>query len=323
MSRHPFDLFAPIWYRIDPRSRIFTGGWGDEGLFDLLAFPLTAADPLPRVDPIWGRKEEQAGFRVRRGSFTSPAAEFLPEVTRPVTVEWVEPAFGADRTVVLMPAWNDETPATRRSIAVELASRGVGSLIADIPFYGPRRLHPDREPPIQSVAEFALMGHGAVAEARALVGLAADVVDQVGVAGFSMGGSLAAATSSTVAQPVATTSIAGAHGPGPVFTEGPLRMGIDWDALGGRTTALPRLAEIFGRASVRTMPQLSHHPAAVVMAGSRDGIVAPSWSRDLASHWDAEYRVVEGAGHATLLWRHRPVIADAIARSFDRLAGHD
>lgn len=320
MSSHPFDLFAPVWYRLDRRSRIFTGGWGDENRHDLLAFPITAASRIPVVDPVWGRKEEQTGFRVRRGRFTSPAADALPDVTRVVTVEWIEPAVGSERTVVLMPAWNDETPATRRRIAEELAVRGVSSLIADIPLYGTRRLHPDSEPAIQTVAEFAVMGYGAVSEARALLGIA-EQLGTPGVAGFSMGGSLAAATSATMPRPVATTSISGAHGPGPVFTEGPISRGIDWQALGGKESALPRLAGLLATASVRTMPQLAHHPAAVVLTGSRDGIVRPAWTRELAAHWDAEYRIVDGAGHATLLWRHRPAMADAIVRSFERLSG--
>jgi hypothetical protein len=316
---HPIDLLAPVGFWLDARSRVFTEGWGDERRLALLARVITAADPIPVLEVEWGRKEEHRGFRIRRGVFTSPVADALPEQARVVTVEWIEPAQGSRRTTVLLPAWKDEAFAVRRTLARMLAERGIGSLIADIPHYGARRTRPDSAPAIGTVADFAVMGYGAVAEGRALVGLASEM-GEAGVAGYSMGGNLAAYVSATLPRPVATAPLAASHGPAPVYLDGALRRAIDWQALGGRDEAQPKLRSILSGASVLDLPQLSHHSAAIVVSAGRDGFVHPTFSRDLAAHWDAELRTVERAGHGTLLWRHKSLLIDAICDSFDRVS---
>lgn len=315
---HPLDFLAPIGFLLDRRSRVFEDGWGDPDDLTLLDRSLTAADPVPGLEVTWSRKEEHPGFRIRRARFASPVADRLPPAARVVSVDWVEPAQGADRTVVLLPAWNDEGFDARRRLATRLAARRIGSFIADIPFYGQRRVRADARPAIGSVADFAVMGHGAVAEGRALVGLAA-TIGRAGVSGYSMGGNLAAYVSAAMPRPIATAPLAASHGPSPVYLQGALRRAIDWAALGGRGEAEPRLAQLLGQASVLTLPPLAHHRAAVVVSAARDGFVLPAFSRALAAHWEAELRTVAGVGHGTLLWRHKDLLADAVRDSFDRL----
>jgi hypothetical protein len=233
-------------------------------------------------------------------------------------VEWIEPSQGSDRIVVLLPAWNDEHFTARRRFSSALAARGISSLIANIAFYGARRIHPISTPAIRTVGEFALMGYSAVAEARGLVATATSM-GRGGVAGYSMGGNLAAHVSATVARPIATAPLAASHGPAPVYLRGALRRAIDWRALGDRDVARSRLEDILTKASVLHLPPMAHHPAAVLVSGARDGFVLPEFSRDLAAHWGAELRTVHGAGHGTLLWRHRPLLIEAIVDSFERL----
>lgn len=317
---HLIDRLAPAGFRLDRRSRVFVDGWGDDKHLALFEAGLTAADPVPELQPEWGRKEEHTGYRVRRASLTSPVAGLLPPQARAMTLEWIEPGQGADRAVVLLPAWNDETFRLRRDFARRLAARGVATLIADIPFYGRRRVHPDSGPAVRSVADFALMGYGAVAEARALVGVAGQL-GHAGVSGFSMGGNLAAHVSATLPRPVATAPLAASHGPGPVYTEGALRGAVAWESLGGRDIALPQLRELFEHASILRLPPMAHSPAAILVAAARDGFVPLELSRALAAHWEAELRVVERAGHGMLLWRHRPILVDTIVDSFDRIDG--
>lgn len=317
---HLIDRLAPVGFRLDRRSRVFIDGWGDEKHLVLFEDGLTAADLIPELHPEWGRKEEQSGYRVRRASLTSPVASLLPTQARAMNLEWVEPGQGADRVVVLLPAWNEETFDLRRDFARRLAARRVSTLIADIPFYGRRRIHPETGPAIRTVADFALMGYGAVAEGRALVRLAGRL-GQAGVSGFSMGGNLAAHVSATLPRPVATAPLAASHGPGPVYTEAALRRAIAWRALGGRDTALPRLRDLLAHASILRLPPMAHSPAAVLVAAERDGFVPLEVSRALAAHWEAELRVVHGAGHGILLWRHRSFLVEAIVDSFDRLDG--
>lgn len=316
---HPIDWLAPVGFLLDRRTKVFAQGWGEDQHLALLDDGLTAADPLPHLELDWGRKEERTGYRVRRATVTSPVAGLLPPEARPLSVEWIEPSVGADRVVVLLPAWNDEGFTARRLFATRLASRGIASLMADIAFYGSRRIHPISRPTVGTVGEFALMGYTAVAEGRALVN-AASTLGTPGVAGFSMGGNLAAYVSATIPRRVATAPLAAAHGPAPVYLEGALRRAIAWKALGGRVTAIPRLQALLDKASVLRLPALAHHPAAVLVSGARDGFVLPAFSRDLAAHWGAQLRTVAGAGHGTLLWRHRPLLIEAIVESFDRLA---
>ncbi|MEX0756923.1 MAG: alpha/beta hydrolase family protein [Acidimicrobiia bacterium] len=315
---HLIDRLAPLGFLLDRRSKVFAEGWGQDEHVALFGTGLTAADPLPTLDVAWGRKEEHPGFRLRRASMTSPVSDLLPHPARALTVEWIEPAQGTDRTVVLFPAWNDETFDARRKLARLLASRGIGSFIADIAFYGQRRLQPGNRPAIGSVGDFALMGYTAVAEGRALVALATES-GAAGASGYSMGGNLAAYVSASMPRRIATAPLAASHGPGPVYLEGALRRAIDWKALGGRVDAVDRLRDVLGGASVLNLPSLAHHPAAVIVAAERDGWVLPEFSRDLAAHWGAELRLVHGAGHGTLLWRRKDVLADAILDSFHRI----
>lgn len=314
---HLIDRLAPLGFLLDRRSKVFADGWGEDDHLALFASGLTAADPLPRLDVAWGRKEEHPGFRLRRATLTSPAAELLPLAARVLTVEWLEPAQGGTGTVVLFPAWNDESFDARRRLARLLVSHGIGSFIADIAFYGQRRLRPISQPAIGSVGDFAMMGYTAVAEGRALVALATEM-GTAGVSGYSMGGNLAAYVSASIPRRIATAPLAASHGPAPVYLEGALRRAIDWKALGGRADAVERLRDILGGASVLNLPPLAHHPAAVIVAAERDGWVLPEFSRDLAAHWGAELRLVHGAGHGTLLWRRKDLLIGAIVDSFDR-----
>lgn len=319
MSRiHPIDRLAPLGFILDRRTRVFPGGWGSEEVLALWDEPVTAADPVPDIELEWGRKEEHTGYRLRRARTESPAAGSLPIDARVMTVEWIEPAQGGHRTVVLLPAWNDEGFEVRRKLAARLAEHGVGAYIADIPFYGQRRIQPDREPAVATVADFVLMGRVAVIEGRALLAHAARNAVP-GVSGYSMGGNLAAYVSATTIRPIATAPLAASHGPAPVYLEGALRSGIRWAALGGRAVAEPRLRAILEKASVLALPPLPHHRSAVVVGGGRDGLVPVRLSRALAAHWEAELRVVEGVGHGTLLWRHPQLLVRAIVDSFDRM----
>lgn len=315
---HLIDRLAPLGFLLDRRSRVFTEGWGEDEHLSLFGTGLTAADPLPRLEVDWGRKEEHPGLRVRKASLTSPVAELLPHPARAITLEWLEPSQGTERIVVLLSAWNDETFDARRKLARLLALHGIGSLIADVAFYGRRRVYPGSRPAIGSVGDFALMGYTAVAEGRALVALATEM-GNAGASGYSMGGNLAAYVSASMPRRIATAPLAASHGPGPVYLEGALRHAIDWKALGGREDAEGRLRDILGQASVLELPPLSHHPAAVIVAAERDGWVLPEFSRDLAGHWGAELRLVHGAGHGTLLWRRKDLLVDAIVDAFDRI----
>lgn len=317
MSNHLLDRLAALSFRVTPRaSTVFPDGWGDESLLSLLTTSAVVLEPEP-LDIAWSRKEEHPGYRVRRGQFLSPVAADLPEPARLVPVEWLEPGAGGGRVCILLPAWNDHGFGKRRRLAVALAERGIASVSFDIPYYGARRVVGVDRQAIRTVADFALMGYGAVHEAVALAAhLRREAV--VGFSGYSMGGNLAALASAMVPFPVAIAPLAASHSPGPVYLDGVLRSAIDWAALGGRQEA-DRLRSVLGAASVLTIRPADHHRAAVLVVAERDGFIPDSASQALAAHWPgAEVRVVAGAGHATLLWRHSAELVAAIHDAFDR-----
>jgi hypothetical protein len=317
-TTHPLDRAASVLMRLDRRRLgIFPEGWGDRltlELFDRLPSP---SDPVHPIDVAWGRKEEHPGLRIRRGSFTSPAAELLPPESRVVPIELMEPAAGAERVVVLMPAWNDHGFDTRRKLARLLVDRRVAGVSFDIPFYGARRVVPAPGQAIRTVADFAVMGYGALLEARSLLGMFGANA-QAGVSGYSMGGNLAALVSAGYPQPIATAPLAASHSPGPVYLDGILSGAIVWSALGGRGSA-GDLRAVLGAASALAVPALPHHASAVLVGARRDGFVPADATEALARHWvGSDLRWID-AGHATLVARHLPQLADAVVASFDRL----
>ena len=318
---HPLDRAASALMRVDrKRLGVFPEGWGDRLTLELFDRLPSASDPVHPIDVVWGRKEEHPGFRIRRGSFTSPAANLLAPESRVVPIEYLEPAAGAERVVVLMPAWNDHGFETRRKLARLLLEHRVASVAFDIPFYGARRVVPAPDQAIRTVADFAVMGYGALLEARSLLGMFGANA-QAGVSGYSMGGNLAALVSAGYPHPLATAPLAASHSPGPVYLDGILSGAIAWSALGGRGAA-DDLRAVLGSATALAVPALPHHASAVLVGARRDGFVPLDATEALARHWaGSELRWID-AGHATLLTRHRAALAEAVVASFDRLRAH-
>jgi pimeloyl-ACP methyl ester carboxylesterase len=163
------------------------------------------------------------------------------------------------------------------------------------------------------------MGSGAVAEGRALLATIREEGGSPGVSGYSMGGNVAALISATLPFPVASAPLAAAHSPAPVYLDGALRGGIDWEALGGEDEAAPRLRAFMLRASVQTVDPVEHTRHAVIVAADSDGYVPRQSTEILHDHWPgSELRWVRG-GHASLFWFRKRLMVDAIADAFGRL----
>ena len=315
--RHPIDLLGgTIVSRGPNRLRFFTNGWGDPAAIDAAGTPY--GDPLP-IPIEWVSDAAENGVRVSVGIFSSPV-ESLPQHARHGAVTRILPENGTDRIVVLMAAWNEHDSRARFGIARRLAQRGIGSIVLENPYYGIRRPGDHDGQPIRTVADFFRMGIGAVAEGRGLLTTVRDDGYIPGVAGYSMGGNVAALVSSTMPFGVATAPLAASYSPAPVYLDGALRGGIDWVALGGEETAEPRLRQILLRASVLDRPPSDHARHAVMVSARSDGYVPPEATQTLHSHWPgSDLRWVAG-GHATLLWMHKGALAQAIEDSFHRLA---
>lgn len=313
---HPIDRLGALIVSHGPdRLRFFTDGWGDPSAIDATDMP---SDDPRAIDIDWVSETADHGFNISVGIFESPVAT-LPDHARHGAVTRILPESGADRMVVLMAAWNEHDSRARFGIARRLAQRGIGSLVLENPYYGIRSPTDRDGQPIRTVADFFRMGIGAVTEGRGLLATIRDEGLTPGVAGYSMGGNIAALVSSTMPFPIATAPLAASYSPAPVYLDGALRGGIDWAALGGAASAAPRLREMLLSASVLDRPAPDHARHAVMVSARSDGYVPPTATRALHAHWaGSELRWVR-AGHATLLWMHKGALATAIEDSFLRL----
>ncbi len=313
---HPVDRAAALLFRYGPSSlKVFQNGWGDEELIEAIHVDGTQPPPTP-ISITWDEARSKDGTEVREGTFTSPA-EHLPAAGRVAGVRMVSPDRPSGRLVVMMAAWNDHGYRTRTGLATGLAARGITSVMLENPYYGKRRAWSD--PPIRTVADFAVMGRAAVDEGRALLGHFATDYD-VGVAGYSMGGNIAALVGALMDRPVAIAALAASHSPAPVWTEGIIRHMVDWDALGG-DTQVARLRAELSRATVLSVPAPPHTATAVIVGGSKDGYIPRKAVEDLHGHWPGSELRWLPAGHATMIWRQKAALVDAIVASFDRTYG--
>jgi hypothetical protein len=314
---HPIDRVAAIMVRHGPgRLRIFPGGWGDP----LHVAQLGDTGPLlgeaPGLEIEWGHTKHLADRAVRDGRFA--ALTDVPEPARVGRIRLITPAAGTDRLCLLIAAWNDHGFATREQLADHLLARGIASLIVEIPYYGTRRVVAADEQPIQTVADFARMGLGTVVEGRALLRYFRSRY-QMGVSGYSMGGNISALIGASAGFPVAMAPLAASHSPGPVFLDGVISNGIQWDALGGKDQE-PKLRAALSATSVLSLPAPPWAHAAVLVAARSDGFIPREATEELHRHWPGSELRWQRGGHATVLWQRRDVLAEAIADSFDRLA---
>ena len=314
---HPIDrLGGTIVSRGPDRLRFFTDGWGDPSVVDAIEVPTDTPEPV-HID--WVSHAEERGIATEVGIFESPTA-YLPEHARFGAVTRITPTTGTDRMVVLLAAWNEHDSRARFGIARRLAGRGIGSLTLENPYYGIRRPTDRDGQPIRTVADFFRMGIGAVAEGRGLLATIRAEGLTPGVAGYSMGGNVAALISSTMPFPVATAPLAASYSPAPIYLDGALRGGIAWEALGGESSAEPKLREMLLSASVLDRPAPDHARHAVLVAARSDGYVPPAATMSLHDHWPGSELRWLGGGHATLLLIHKGALTTAIEDSFLRLA---
>jgi dienelactone hydrolase len=314
---HPIDRAAGLALARGPsRLRFFSRGWGDAELLS----PAPIAEIAAPLEIAWlSQSIEPYGLVIDHGTFTSPS-DLLPRRSKQGSVISISPPEETIRVVVLMPAWNEHDPKSRVAMAGHLARKGIRSIILENPYYGSRHPDPDHDQPIRTVADFMVMGAAAVNEARAILMWFYDEGWDIGVAGYSMGGNTAAVVGATMPVPIAVAPLAASHSPGPVFLDGVLREGIAWEALGGRSQE-EKLRSTLSAISVLNIDPAPHTAHAVVVRASTDGYIPARAVQALSDHWPgSEMRVVRG-GHATAIWYRKDQLTDAIADSFDRLAG--
>ncbi|MDH5422553.1 MAG: alpha/beta hydrolase family protein [Acidimicrobiia bacterium] len=312
-------FFSSKGHFYDP---LFVDGWGDEKLLERFQAEAGLLPDIPPIDIAWRPPTtHRDGLRYADGTFPSPAAEILPEASRLAALRRIGPPGLSAGTCLIMAAFNDHGYSTRHKLAQRLARDGLTSLLLENPYYGSRR--PTSGQTLRTVVDFFAMGSAAVFEGRSIL---ADLHHRgeapIGIAGYSMGGNIAALISATVPFPVATAGLAASHSPGPVWAQGLLTNSIAWEALGG-LKARSEIAAILGSASVLRFPAPPHASSAVLAAPAADGYIPRHAIESLNSHWPgSELRWIKGGHASVLLWK-KGELARAIVDSFARLRQSD
>ncbi len=315
-----FDLNGRAMYAVDtlvnavtrakPSSRwVFPDGWGDESVVDLL--DITKAPPPTDIDITWSGDE---------GVFAAPL-DRLPDRLRTARVHRVRAAGSESgergrRVVILLPAWDDETPAMRLRFAKELADRGIGSIMLEGAYYGDRR-HYLVGPTVRTFEDMVLLSRAIVEEGRSLVHHFMQLGYQVGIGGFSMGGSLAVTAAALLEGQFAIAALAPSpHSP---VLDGVMKPRIDWAALGGDMESL--LRERLMQGTITRLTPTPSTQSAVLVAGRYDRFVPLELTKQIHQHWPGSELRIFDAGHATLLVRHHRQLVLAIDDAFTKTFG--
>jgi len=305
--------------RTPPHRRVFRDGWGDPDVLDWYASIVREPPEISPVDLIAGETRHVEGLIETDLTFESPALH-LTEASHPGRALMISPDPRPDRICLLMAAWNEHGYGARSKLAHLLAAGGIATVMVENPFYGDRRADPSDDRPLATVSDFAIMGRAAVVEGMTLLSHFHPQGYITGVSGYSMGGNIAAFIGALVEFPTAIAAIAASHSPAPPFLHGVMRGSIAWDALGGENPATAqRLRAFFESATVLDHEPAPHTAAAVLVGGTIDGFVPTSAVQALHRHWPGSKMEWIRSGHATLLWRHKERMAEAVIESFQRL----
>lgn len=287
--------------------------------------PDDLTEPPEPAEVAWGAPRREGELLVQDGVFDSPE-ERLPAELREARVRRLAPAAGPPRaTVLLLAASGDQGYRVRTALAQPLVANGIAALLLENAYYGRRRPRGQRGVAVRTVYDFSLMAFATVKEAKALVAAAhAEGTGRVGVAGYSMGGNMAAMVAGAAPFEVAAVPMAPSSSPAAVFTEGVLRACPDLCALAengeDREETRARLRAFLAGFDATHLPPPRSPRAAIVVGTRGDGFVPPSEMARLASHWGCELRWLS-AGHASAYLFQREALRRAVVDALGRLNG--
>ena len=258
----------------------------------------------------------------RDGAFASPLALLPQEASTAHVRAWTRE--GNNAAVVILAASRDEGYQVRERVFGPLVRRGIDIYFMENPFYGLRRT--GGGPSLITVSDHGLMVLGMVLEARALLEDLRGQYQKVAVAGYSMGGHMAAITAAVSPFPLACAAMAaGASGQQrlysrPAVVERGLRGA--WAVPGGATqqaAARERLLHLFAVADVTCFSAPMRSDAAVIAGCKRDGYVLRSETERLHQHWPGSTLRWIPAGHFSALVSSRRALCDCVADAVEKL----
>ena len=314
---HPLDVLI-AW--LGSRSKMFSQGWGDESFLETL----TESDPRNYSGaPIaidWRLSQHRDRFRCSNGTFTSPLS-MLPPGARQVHVRSLT-RDGHREACLLLAGSRDEGFAVRERIFGPLTERGLDLYLTENPFYGIRRTGAGG-PNLATVSDHILMVIGILWEAQALLAHLHGQYQKLTVAGYSMGGHMAAIAAALSPFPVASAVLATGASASVIYTRSLLSWSVDFDALGnkamGSLGARERLCRLFDLADVTRFPPPMRTNAAVIVGCARDGYVPGTETERLHRQWPGSTLRWVNGGHFSSLVTCRRALCDSISEAAEKL----
>ena len=313
-SLHPFDICV-AW--LSARSKLFSGGWGDEGVLaritDLRAHPDAVSQPAI----LWCSAGRQRDVRVLDGSFVSPL-DLLPQQTAVAHVRaWERPEN--DTACIILAASRDEGYKVRERVFGSLVRRGINLYLLENAFYGSRRTQSGLS--LRTVSDHILMSAATLCESRALLLYLKRRYSKLVVAGYSMGGHMAALTAAISPDPVGCAALATGASAAAVYTRGLLQWSVDFSNLPpvGSRKARERLQQLFVPADITQHPVPLRVDAAVIAGCKRDAYILQSETERLHSHWKGSSLRWLGTGHFSAPLTSRRALCDCVAEAARRL----
>lgn len=306
-----------LWSKA-PALRVFPQGWGAtlSQLRDIFTFDLS--HPIPSLKIRWS-KQQQGAFSFREGVFRVPQSEHLPGEIRDAHFRFIPPVGRGKRVTLLLAGWGDHGYNLRMRLVRRLRDRGIGTVLLENPYHG-RRIVPGRAgAPVSTVAEMGYLVRAAVFEGRALLKHLHGRGYQVGVSGFSMGGSIAAMIVLGYPHPLPTSLFATPHSPEVASLEGIFRKGIPWKQFSKVKNPEEKMRRIFRRVSLLKFAPPPPESPIIMVAARFDRIVRAKFVEALHRHWSHSELRWRPGGHVSMLFLEGEAMAQAIEDGFVRL----
>lgn len=297
------------------RTPFYADGWGDEAaIADVIALLAERREPA-KIDITWSKPNGRAC----EGYFRSPADAHipLPPESRTAYVRFELPDVIAAEDEPLPPVCvylagtGDQGYLGRRIVSAPLVQRGIGAIILENPYYGRRKPRGQRYIAPQRFIDQLMMNYATIEEGRALLRWLKDAgYEHVGVAGFSMGGFMAAYIAAATPFAIAAAPCAAGNSAGPTFTESPLSQALAWDRLqdGLDVDARERFLDLVGSYALTSWAPPVDPESAVILGMKEDLIIPPDEVRALHNHWPgARLRWIDGTHMSGVVGRVRAV----------------
>ncbi|MEO5668553.1 MAG: alpha/beta hydrolase family protein [Bdellovibrionota bacterium] len=308
-------------------SYFFDQGWGNETQLKLLSDKaLTLLPPAP-IEILWDSATSDSNGTHRSGRFESPLPAHL--IHSEARKAWIELHLPHDANYetplcVVFAMTGDEGFEYRfRTLSQQLLRIGIGTLLLENSYYGQRKPKAQRDFRLQTVSEMLSMSVASVMEGKALLKHLRDLgYKNLGVAGVSQGGMVAALVGAQSEFPVAIASSLAAHAPDEVLARGLLSCFVEWNALKSADgiDAKDRLRDLFKVGDVTEFAAPQAPRAAYLLGAKKDAVIPRDSIARIHDHWPgSQLRWIPGT-HVTSIFAHSRAFRRLIRDAFGALS---